>query len=248
MAGDETKYIPNGGQTAVPPTSNINVPRMAFTPTPRPNPPLPPFEFRTKWKQEGWSIFWDTQHELHGVSPHMIDWFWANMEKCYFLWAPGDHKWFEWIVPPSKVGLVGSALRAYEHAYPGSPVLGPLSVERKDMSWYPFTTALSHVILEYRPPEWLFAVIHQWETADYGSLHRMTGIAKGGILSASHYEDSKVDHPEYEEARWCDFLPQLYHLWKDHPDPSQNVQFDLRVKKLPDGEWAYVSENKPPIK
>ncbi len=36
----------------------------------------------------------------------------------------------------------------------------------------------------------------------------------------------------------------LYELWKDHPDPSQSVPCDLRVRKTPDG-WAYLAENGP---
>ena len=189
----------------------------------------------------------DLQHELHGVSPEMIDWFWANMEKCYFLWAPGDHKWFEWVNPPSKVGFVGSSHRPAEQTYPGGPVLGPMLIERKDMSWYPFTTALEHIIVEYMA-DGSNACIHQWEAADYGSKHRTSLIVKGDIPPAFkdlHPEGLGTDHADYEEALWCEFLPKIYSLWKDHPDPWQNVHCDLRVKKLPNGEWAYVSENKP---
>jgi hypothetical protein len=246
--GDD--YYPNPGQTYVPPTSNINVPRAAWIPTPRPNPPLPPLEFRPQWKQEGWSILLDLQHELHGVTPQMIDWFWANMEKGYFLWAPGDHKWFEWIDPPCKVGFVGSSHIVTEQTYPGGPVMPLTGIpnERKDMSWHPFTSALGHVIVEYVGTG-TKACIHQWESAHYGSVHRITLIKKGELLDVDEkLRTLGAEHGDYEEARWCEFLPQLYNLWKDHPDPSQNVRCDLRVKKLPNGEWAYVSENKPVIK
>ena len=35
-------------------------------------------------------------HEIPGVTPEMIDWFWDNMEKAYYLWAPDEHVSFVW--------------------------------------------------------------------------------------------------------------------------------------------------------
>ena len=40
--------------------------------------------------------------ELDGITPEMLDWFWANMEKCYFLWAPGAHAGFAWDPSPPR--------------------------------------------------------------------------------------------------------------------------------------------------
>jgi hypothetical protein len=251
--GQRIEYAANGGQTTVPPTARADIPRVPWTPTPRPNPPLPDLTLRPRWGEEGWRIVVDFQHELRGVSPEMIDWFWANMEKAYFLWAPGDHKWFEWVKSPGEVGFVGSSHCAAEQTFPGGPVMwvrAPIG-ERKDMSWHPFTTSMQHVILEYTM-DGKFASIHQWEAAPYGSVHRITTIGKGELpdavkkLRIAGMEDAGAHHADYEEARWCEFLPQLYALWKDHPDPSQNVHCDLRVRQLPNGEWEYVAENRPP--
>ena len=47
-------------------------------------------------------------HELHGVTPEMIDWWWDNMEKGYPLWHPEDHISFVWEVAPATVGHVGA--------------------------------------------------------------------------------------------------------------------------------------------
>ena len=54
------------------------------------------------------------------------------------------------------------------------------------------------------------------------------------------------DHALYESARFKEFLPQMYALWKNHPDPYQNVHFDLRVKQNPDGTWSHICDNLPP--
>jgi len=245
VTSEEIKYSPNGGQTAVPPSSNTKIPRMAWTPTPRPNPLLPPYELRPKFKKEGWQVWAEWQHELHGVTPVMIDWFWSNMEKCYFLWAPGDHKWFEWKEPPNKVGHVGSKHHISEQISPGGPLAIEGDVYREDMSEYPFTESLSHVIIESSAlmPEQKMYNIHMWEARDYGSVHREILVGTGDNPIPGVKE---ADHTDYEESRWPEFLPQLYNLWKDQPDPMQNVFYDLSVKKLPNGEWAYVSENKPP--
>ena len=56
---------------------------------------------------------------------------------------------------------------------------------------------------------------------------------------------SATDHGEYEASRWPVFLPKLYELWKDHPDPSQSVPCDLRVKEGADGTLTYCCENGP---
>ena len=53
------------------------------------------------------------------------------------------------------------------------------------------------------------------------------------------------DHSEYEASRWPIFLLTLYGLWKDHPDPSQNVKCDLTVRKTGNETWEYVNQNGP---
>jgi hypothetical protein len=51
------------------------------------------------------------EHDLPGVTPEMIDWWWDNIEnESYKLWHPKEHHTFEWQIPPWKVGHVGSPL------------------------------------------------------------------------------------------------------------------------------------------
>ena len=50
-----------------------------------------------------------------------------------------------------------------------------------------------------------------------------------------------TDHEDYEASQWPVFLPKLYDLWKDHPDPSQNVKCCLEVRRGADGRYHYVN-------
>ena len=38
-----------------------------------------------------------------------------------------------------------------------------------------------------------------------------------------------TEHEDYEASQWPVFLPTLYGLWKDHPDPAQNVRCNLKA-------------------
>jgi len=50
------------------------------------------------------------EHELHGVTPEMIDWWWTHIDNSerYKLWHPEDHISFEWEVPLGENGLIGA--------------------------------------------------------------------------------------------------------------------------------------------
>ena len=96
----DLNYIPNGGQTYMPFQKNIHGPQLDFTPLDRPTPLIPDFELTDEAKAKGWVIASPVQHFLPGVEPEMLDWWWANMEKGYYLWAPGSHKRFSWVRAP----------------------------------------------------------------------------------------------------------------------------------------------------
>src|SRR4030042_5336410 len=55
------------------------------------------------------------EHELRGVTPEMLDWWWDNMDNdTYKLWNPHDHVALEWQTPPTQVGHVGAIHMACE--------------------------------------------------------------------------------------------------------------------------------------
>lgn len=257
-------YCANAGQTYIPFLENTHVPTLAYTPLARPEPPLPAPELNAMARRKGWVLNAAHQHVLPGVTAAMLDWWWANMEKGYYLWAPGSHKRFSWVREPWKYGFVRSAHRISESVGEGMPVFGGSGVQinRLDMDWFPFTEALGHVIVEgvfNAKDEFVDMTVHMWQETDGGCVHVDAAVANPHISeppqfilemlaadpAAKPVPPSATDHGEYEASRWPVFLPALYGLWKDHPDPTQSVPCDLRVEKTGPETWRYRCENGP---
>jgi hypothetical protein len=253
------EYTPNGGQTYLPIQENIHVPTLPFTPLSAPSPAYPALELTEAAKEKGYIITTQAQHFLPGVTAKMMDWWWANMEKGYYLWAPGSHKRFSWVKCPSQYGFLNSAHMISEAMVPGKPVFGGegIQINRLDLSWFFFTTHLQHVIVEgvfNAKGEFVDSTIHMWEDTEGGCNHVVAAVANtrcseppafvlADPTAAPAPEDSAI-HSEYEASRWPDFLPTLYQLWEGHPDPSQNVACDLTVQDTENG-LAYLAENGP---
>ena len=253
-------YAANGGQTFTPYGTRRAVPYCAHTPVPRPDPLLSDSDVIPQLKDKGWVKLMDAQHFLPGVTAEMMDWFWVNMEKAYYLWAPGSHKRFEWIDAPWQVGLVQSKCYVGENLVPDGPVLDmDFPSRRFDMDAYPFTTCLDHVIAEGfldDQGQRVFINVHTWSDVPGGLNHRVMGCADASSTHplvapvASRPADAPPDpivmeHVEYEVSRWPEFLPALFDVWKDHPDPTQNVRMDLSVRATGQYTWEYVHENGP---
>jgi nitroreductase len=257
-------YTANGGQTYMPFRENIHIPTLPYTPLSKPEPALPVLSLNSMAQGRGWVINSQHQHFLPGVTAQMMDWWWANMEKGYYLWAPGSHKRFSWVREPWKYGFVHSAHMISEAVGEGVPVFGGngVQINRLDMDWFPFTTALEHVIVEgvfNGKDEFVDMTVHQWQDVPGGCVHMDAAVANPDVSEPPQFilemlaEDpeakpvapSSTDHGEYEASRWPVFLPKLWELWKDHPDPSQSVPCDLRVEATGKETWRYVCTNGP---
>ena len=256
-----TDYIANGGQTYVPIQKNIYVEQLPFTEPERPNPPLPDFELSQEAKDKGWVLAGPVQHFLPGVEPQMIDWWWGNMEKGYYLWGPGAHKRFSWVKAPWEEGFLKSSHMIAEVMVPGRPVMGGdgIQIHRLGLEYFPFTTSLSHVIVEgtfNQKRELCDTTVHMWEGTEGGTNHYVTAVVNTKATMPPDFvlanpealpsAEERAYHSEYEAGRWPVFLPTLYHLWEGHPDPTQNVQVDLTVE-WKDGKISYVHENGPVV-
>lgn len=252
-------YVPNGGQTYLPFQKNIHVAQPEFVPLTRPEPALPDFQLSEEAKARGWIVAGPVQHFLPGVEPEMLDWWWANMEKGYYLWAPGSHKRFSWVKAPWEAGFLRSAHMISEAMVPGKPVFGGDGVEirRLGLDYFPFTSSLEHVIVEgifNAKGEFCDATIHMWEKAEGGSNHYSCAVLNTRATMPPDFvladpasapsDEVRAYHAEYEASRWPVFLPPLYRLWEGHPDPTQSVPCDLTVR-WEDGVISYVSENGP---
>lgn len=255
----ELTYIPNGGQTYMPFKDNIHVPQLDFTPLAQPEPPIPEFELSAEAKERGWIAVSPCRHFLPGVEPEMLDWWWANMEKGYYLWAPGAHKRFNWVKAPWEVGFLNSSHMISEAMVPGKPVFGGDGVQifRLGLDYYPFTTSLEHVIVEgtfNAKGELCDTTVHMWDKTEGGCRHFTCAVINTRATmppdfvladpSSAPSDEMRAIHAEYEASRWPVFLPALYRLWEGHPDPTQNVRCDLSVR-WEDGKIAYVHDNGP---
>lgn len=261
-------YIPNGGQTYLPAAKNIQIPPKPCELLQRPDPLLPEPTLRHEFAENGYVLAECNQHFLPDVEPEMLDWFWANMEKCYYLWAPGCHKSFAWVKSPGKYGFLNSVHHVCESMGPGVPPMGGdgITLHRMGLEYFPFTTHLEHVIIEAilnEKGEIFNLGVHMWEKVPGGCIHITRGATNTRISEMPRFvidfgkaekqqdeleqQENVIPHPDYEAAHWAVFLPKLYEVWSGHPDPSQNVPCDLRVKENENGSLSYIAENGPVI-
>ena len=244
-------YTPNSGQTFVPElespyTQTVAYDKAADLPSKEGG-----YQFHEKWKDSGYMMVGNDEVKfLEGVTPEMLDWFWANLEKVYYLWAPGEHLGFDWEVPPNQVGYEGSV----EHIYETNHFL-PVHMKRICMENYPFTECAEHCWISdgtFGDSGHGMRLIHMYEAMEGGTRWITIKLVHKDDAAWIREYRAKADpaktleHNEYEAGRFKDFLPQMYRLWKDIPNPAQNVSFDLRTKQNPDGTWAHVCANKPP--
>lgn len=221
-------YIPNAGQTMLPAKENTKVRELDFIPL---KPPAKPIDIELTMKESflarGFSVGdMGKQEFLPGVSAKMLDWFWGNMEKCYYLWAPGAHKSFRWLRAPNAYGFLNSA---HEIVEPHGPVNMTIEISRLDpREWYPFTQCLEHVICEgifNRKGELNDATIHMWQDVEGGCVHIYASIVNNKI----------------SELPDC-ILALISDLQKI--DPQGNVSGGQPpVEKAPKGEMINGSQN-----
>lgn len=259
-------YQANGGQTYMPFQENTNVKTLPYAALESPTPAIPDLVLNPMAIDKQWQIQIQSQHFLPSVTVEMLDWFWANMEKGYYLWAPGSHKRFNWVRAPWEVGFLKSAHIISESVALGHPVFGGngIEIDRLDLSYFPFTTALSHVLVEgvfNDKKEFVDMTVHMWDSCEGGCRHITAAVASTTLTEPPRFvkemladnPDAKIippsmtDHAEYEASRWPQFLPQLYKLWEGHPDPTQNVQCNLEVTQTEAYQWVYTHENGPAI-
>lgn len=258
---DKTLYVASAGQTHIPFQENEGVPFVPFEKPAKPEPPLAPLELTQEALDKGYALPSQRHHFLPGLTSEMLDWFWANMEKGYYLWAPGSHKRFNWLKTPHEYGFEDSIHIIAETTDPALPVFGGEGVEIHRLhltDFYPFTTALGHVICEgvfNDAGELVDSTVHEWEDVPGGIVHITATVTNtkasmppGFIIDILKKDpDAKLvpnyatDHEDYEASQWPVFLPKLYDLWKDHPDPSQNVHCDLSVEWGEDGRLHYIN-------
>lgn len=207
---------------------------------------IPPLEIHPQFVDKDYVVMADVTEYIPGVTAEQIDWWWGNMEKGYHIWAPGEHYGFDWIVPPCEIGYEGSVEASYEF----DPV-HPIVLTRIGMQHYPFTDCFEHCWMstgKLGPVD--NNLIHMYQDVEGGIYWRTVQFTtrKMAALMAANADKMPdvASHMEYESGRLNAFLPALYELWKGHPDPWENIHYDLTTVKNEDGTWAHRCKNLPP--
>ena len=209
---------------------------------------IPPLTVHPAFANQDYVVTSDVTEFISGVTAKMCDWWWGNLEKGYDVWAPGEHYGFDWVVPPCEVGYEGSVESSYEF-----DPHHPLILTRLGMSRYPFNECFEHCWLSecMLGPVHTY-LIHMYEDTTDGILWRsvqfMTASDARIMNSMKDQMPDLQSHMEYESGRLNVVLPPLYQLWNDHPDPWQNIQFDLTTVQNEDGTWRHKYKNLPPSK
>lgn len=176
---------------------------------------------------------------LEGVTPHMIDWFWSNMEKGFILWHPEQHEPLEWPVPPRDGDLRGAIHNApqtwsdgrRQNLYIRFERLEDVPAEVRDVIVHEHALIVAGLGLteaEMHAADPMGYRVHQWSADRVGVRGRSSGI---GRRKAEDAAAGRVwaAHAGQEIANWQHFLPQLHQLYRVVTDPRRNPFTDLRV-------------------
>lgn len=190
--------------------------------------------------------------ELEGITAHMIDWFWSNMEKGFVLWHPAQHEPLEWAVAPQHGNPVGSIHIApqtwndgrRQNLYIRFEKLEEVPAEIRDFIIYEHVVIVSGLGLGEEclvNPDPFGYRMHQWQKTDSGVVGKSSGI---GTRKKETVEDGKVwaAHCAEEIGNWADFLPQLHALYKVVDCPKRNPFTDLSVDGMGrDARYKFIT-------
>jgi hypothetical protein len=159
-----------------------------------------------KTENDGWEII--ANHELHGVAPEMIDWWWDHIDTTerYKLWHPTDHISFKWLVSPAQQGHVGAVQRIEEflNGIPETPAT-------LDIRWEDAKDAdaeYSHVLLATVTGDAQGNLMHEYEVAPFGT--RMRSHFHLAPETPEEIVGALYEHNKQEMQNFTTFLPELY--------------------------------------
>jgi hypothetical protein len=175
-----------------------------------------------------------------GVTAHMIDWFWSNMEKAFILWHPEQHEPLEWVKAPehgNPIGAIHNAPQTWadgrrQNLYIRQESLNDVAPEIRDYIVYEHVVVVAGLGLDescLKNPEPMGYRIHQWQKSDSGVIGLSTAY---GTRKKETEADGKVwaAHNSQEIANWGVFLPTLFNLYRVVTDTRRNPFTDLAVE------------------
>lgn len=177
--------------------------------------------------------------ELDGITPKMIDWFWANMEKGFPLWHPIEHTDFYWHSKPEGDKVIGTIHVAPQVWSDGTKIKPHIRFENPadlpedvtELIIYDHAMVVAGISLtgeNFKEDDPALAYrVHQWESTDFG----VCGMSSAVPVEPEPLEKGLVwaKHGQEEIGYWGDFLAQLYKLWTVIDNPKLNPFFPLKV-------------------
>lgn len=152
-------------------------------------------------------------HELKGITPEMLDWWWDHIDSMerYKLWHPKAHKSFEWEKSPENghVGAVHCVIETIKF-----PTL--LRIRWEDIASIPIVPEYNHrlaaSILDRndKPVSWL---LHEYEHIPDGTRLRTTFRLPEKV--PKFFVKALRKHNIEEIGEFRNFLPKLYEENKD---------------------------------
>lgn len=156
-------------------------------------------------EQGHWKII--ANHEIAGVTPEMIDWWWDHIDTTtrYQLWHSRDHLSFEWLVPPTN-GHVGAVQRIVESF--GAVSAPPIEIRWEDASGA--VAEYKHVLLASSTMGGVPAadLMHEYEEASFGTRMRSHFHFPPG--APEELITALYQHNREEMQNFSTFLPDLY--------------------------------------
>jgi hypothetical protein len=193
-------------------------------------------------REKGWtvSLIADTP-VFKGVTLEMMAWFWNHAMgddpgNGYVFWAPPSHHTIRWLPGYSPAEVLGRDDLPADSVVPGAISAdlqaGNLTQNGGGIMWYPSSMSpipgvyktnvpMAHVTAEQvanfkkdRWPATNFWLLHQWEEAPGGLIHRATLIQKLPLASSVMQEDYLTEHQHLEGHFMANgFLLKLYNRW-----------------------------------
>lgn len=157
-------------------------------------------------EKDHWEIV--ANHELQGVTPEMIDWWWDHIDftERYKLWHPTDHVSFKWIISPATNGHIG-AVQRIEEFLNGLPAM-PVTLE---IRWEDATEAdaeYDHVLLATVTGDAEGNLMHEYQEASFGT--RMRSHFHLSPDTPEEIVNALYEHNKQEMQNFSAFLPELY--------------------------------------
>ena len=147
-------------------------------------------------------------HELKGVTPEMIDWWWDNINNSerYKLWHPDDHISFKWERSPENghVGAIQSVIEIVK-----VPTL--LRIRWEAPNSIPIKATYNHVLAgsvldsNDNPLSW---ILHEYESIENGTRLRTTFRLPAKV--PKWFIRALRKHNIGEIGEFPNFLPALY--------------------------------------